>query len=84
MTLAEYIRRDMYIRRQVLPQIDNNLVQLLRNFSVLVSGCLVTVISTAGFVRSEAVPSFGLLPPILTVAISPSVTGYSFTVFTTP
>ena len=30
MTLAEYIRRDMYIRRQVLPQIDNNLVQLLR------------------------------------------------------
>ena len=45
------------------------------NSSVLVSGCFVTVISTAGFVRSEAKPNFGLLPPICTVAISPKVTG---------
>ncbi len=30
MALAEYIRRYMYIRRQVLSQINDNLVQLLR------------------------------------------------------
>ena len=51
---------------------------------VLVFGCLVTVISTAGLARSEAVPSFGLLPPIFTVATFSKRTGKSPTVFTTP
>ena len=37
---------------------------------VLVFGCLVTVTRTAGFVRSEARPNFGCLPPTFTVAIS--------------
>ena len=50
---------------------------------VLVAGCLVTVISTAGLPRSEAVPSFGALGPIFTSAMSSSVTGKVFTVFTT-
>ena len=58
------------------------------NFSVksivLVFGCLVTVINTAGFARSEAVPSFGLLLPIFTVAIFSNKTGKSPTIFTTP
>ena len=51
--------------------------------SVLVAGCLVIVISTADFPRSEAVPSFGAFGPMVTSAISSSVTGKLFTVFTT-
>ena len=51
--------------------------------SVLVAGCLVTVMSTAGLPRSEAVPSFGALGPTFTSAMSSSVTGKLFTVFTT-
>ena len=42
---------------------------------VLVAGCLVTVSSTAGFPRSEAVPSFGSLAPMRTSAMSSSRTG---------
>ena len=49
--------------------------RLAVNCSVLVSGCFVTVISTAGSVLTEAVPSFGLLPPIRTLAMSAKVTG---------
>ena len=42
--------------------------------SVLVAGCLVTVIRTADLPRSEAVPSFGAFGPMVTFAISSSVT----------
>ena len=42
---------------------------------VLVFGCFVTVMRTAGFAFSDAKPSFGLLPPIWTVAMSRSRTG---------
>ena len=43
--------------------------------SVLVSGCFVTVIMTHGFPLSDATPVFGVLSPIFTSAISPSVRG---------
>ena len=53
------------------------------NSSVLVEGCLVTVTKTAGFPFSEATPSFGVLAPICTVAISEMRIGTSLTVLTT-
>ena len=61
----------------------NEVSNLSVNSSVLVAGCLVTVISTAGLPRSEAVPSFGAFGPMVTFAISSSVTGKLFTVLTT-
>ena len=51
--------------------------------NVLVEGCLVTVISTAGFPLSEAVPSLGAFGPIRTSAMSSSSTGTLLMLFTT-
>ena len=51
--------------------------------SVLVFGCLVTVINTAGSPFSEAIPSLGALFPIWMSAMSSSRTGMPFIVFTT-
>ena len=51
--------------------------------NVLVEGCLVTVISTAGFPLSEAVPSLGAFGPIRTSAMSSSSTGALLMLFTT-
>ena len=50
---------------------------------VLASGCLVTVISTAGSPLCEAVPSFGVLSPILISAMSERVIGASPSSLTT-